>query len=135
MFIVLEMISNSGGDTCGFAMVVISRVEGSYGFPNARPNVGGVTIGTVHLVYNTTFFGVGDLVLRVDQERSDGVDGLVVGADIVVAENVGELFRQTADVRETNADLSRRGIVIGFSFGAAFRRFEDPLFVSVGMEG
>ena len=70
-----------------------------------------------------------------DQERSDGVDGLVVGANIVVAENVGELFRQTADVRETNTDLGRRWIVIRFSFRAAFRRFEDPLFVSVGVEG
>ena len=40
----------------------------------------------------TTLFAISDLVLRVNQERSDGVDRLVVGADVVVSENVGELF-------------------------------------------
>ena len=55
----------------------------------------------------------------------------MVGANVVVAENVGELFRQTADVWEANTDLARRGIVIGFCFWAAFGRFEDPLFVTL----
>ena len=59
----------------------------------------------------------------------------MVGANVMGLENVGELFCQTADVWEANTDLVCCWVVISFGFGLAFRRFEDPLFVSVCVKG